>query len=171
MEEIKQVQPDQIGDLIAISRETFEATFGKDNTAENMQEFLDSSYNHDQLLTELETPGSSFWFLYVDGQVAGYLKLNINSAQSERVDENAMEIERIYLKESFQHRGLGQKMMDFALNCAQDLGKNPVWLGVWEHNENAKNFYARNGFTRFSQHTFVLGDDPQTDFLLKKNLD
>ncbi len=55
-------------------------------------------------------------------------------------------------------------MMDFALNRARDLGKNPVWLGVWEHNENAKNFYARNGFTRFSQHTFVLGDDPQTDF-------
>ncbi|MBR1714166.1 MAG: hypothetical protein IJ717_04390 [Treponema sp.] len=34
----------------------------------------------------------------------------------------------------------------------------------------AKAFYAHHGFERFGEHVFVLGDDRQTDFLLRKFL-
>lgn len=172
MTEVKivQVSEKDLPDLIAISRETFADTFGKDNSPEDMAKFLDENYNEDKLGGEIATPGSSFYFLKVDGEVAGYLKLNVAAAQSEEVDPNGLEIERIYLRKSFQHRGLGKKLFEFAEEKGREWDKSVLWLGVWEHNENAKNFYARRGLTRFSEHVFVLGDDRQTDFLLKKAL-
>jgi len=45
-----------------------------------------------------------------------------------------------------------------------------VWLGVWEENPRAIKFYKKNGFVEFDKHTFVLGEDEQTDILMKKIL-
>jgi ribosomal protein S18 acetylase RimI-like enzyme len=45
-----------------------------------------------------------------------------------------------------------------------------LWLGVWEKNEPAIRFYEKNGFKKFSKHIFKLGNDEQTDLLLKKTL-
>ncbi len=172
MTEVKivQVSEKDLPDLIAISRETFADTFGKDNSPEDMAKFLDENYNEDKLGGEIATPGSSFYFLKVDGEVAGYLKLNVDDAQNEEVDPKGLEVERIYLRKNFQHRGLGKQLFEFAEEKGREWGKSVLWLGVWEHNENAKNFYASRGLTRFSEHVFVLGDDRQTDFLLKKAL-
>lgn len=172
MTEVKivQVSEKDMPELIAISRETFADTFGKDNSPEDMAKFLDESYNEDKLGAEMATPGSFFYFLKVDGKVAGYLKLNVDDAQNEDVDPNGLEVERIYLRKSFQHQGLGKKLFEFAEEKGREWNKSVLWLGVWEHNENAKNFYASRGLTRFSEHVFVLGDDRQTDFLLKKAL-
>lgn len=167
---IEQVQPDQIDELVALSRETFQATFEDSNTEENMQKFLDDHYNHDRLLRELETPGSFFYFVYEDGQLAGYLKLNVNTAQSERVDDNGLEVERIYLKKDFQGRGIGSRLLDHAEAQARKWHKHAIWLGVWEHNEKAKDIYAHKGYQKIGQHEFVVGDDHQIDYLFKKNL-
>ena len=172
MTEVKivQVSEKDLPELIAISRETFADTFGKDNSPEDMDKFLDENYNEDKLGGEIATPGSFFYFLKVDGEVAGYLKLDVDDAQNEEVDPNGLEIERIYLRKSFQRRGLGRQLFEFAEEKGREWSKSVLWLGVWEHNENAKNFYASRGLTRFSEHVFVLGDDRQTDFLLKKAL-
>jgi ribosomal protein S18 acetylase RimI-like enzyme len=42
-----------------------------------------------------------------------------------------------------------------------------IWLCVWEENHNAIQFYAKNGFVTFDKHIFVLGDEAQTDLLMK----
>ena len=157
-------------DLQKISRETFQATFGKDNTEENMQEYLDEAYNSQALTQELRNPHSAFYFVYHEAKLAGYLKLNILDAQSESMPDNYLEIERIYFKKDFQHLGLGTKLFDFALQRAQALEKQYIWLGVWENNFPAQKFYQKMGFQRFSQHHFVMGDSDQTDYLLKKKL-
>ena len=42
--------------------------------------------------------------------------------------------------------------------------------GVWDQNVNAIKFYERNGFRPFNTHSFVLGDDDQTDILMRIKL-
>ncbi len=54
---------------------------------------------------------------------------------------------------------------------ANERGVAYVWLGVWEHNYKAIKFYQDKGFVCFGEHVFVLGEDRQTDFLMKKTLD
>lgn len=167
---IKRVTTDDIKELQKISRLTFKETFGADNSEENMAEFLDEAYAEEKLIQEIENPDSQFYFLLVEGNVAGYLKLNEADAQSENVAENALEVERIYLAQEYQHRGLGLALIKLAEKIARDSHKENMWLGVWENNFNAQKFYEKDGFKRVSQHTFVVGDDPQTDYILVKKL-
>lgn len=158
--------------LQTISIETFTDTFGAQNTPENLQSYLDQAYTDDKITNELTTPGSTFYLL-LDADTnenAGYLKLNVDAAQTEDIASNALEVERIYIRRVFQKRGLGRTLLDFALQQAAILKKSAIWLGVWEHNENAKAFYQKMGFHQVSQHSFLLGDDCQTDFILLKEL-
>lgn len=53
---------------------------------------------------------------------------------------------------------------------AKDIKADYVWLGVWEENPRAISFYRKNSFVEFDKHIFVLGDDEQTDILMKLEL-
>jgi ribosomal protein S18 acetylase RimI-like enzyme len=45
-----------------------------------------------------------------------------------------------------------------------------MWLGVWEYNPRAQRFYEKNGFRIVGSHVFLLGEDPQTDLLMQREL-
>ena len=98
------------------------------------------------------------------------MKVNQASAQSENLGSDHFELERIYLRQKFQHQGLGKVLLDYALKLAREANKQIIWLGVYEKNLSAQKFYAKNGFKRFSQHTYQVGNDPQIDYLLEKKL-
>ncbi|QNQ81895.1 GNAT family N-acetyltransferase [Lactobacillus sp. PV012] len=167
---IKKVSGKDLEDLQKISRLTFAQTFGADNSEVDLNKYLDEAYASEKLTHELENPNSEFYFIVVNNEVAGYLKVNEFDAQTEDVDENALEVERIYLDNEFQHQGLGLALIQLAEKIAHDKKKDKMWLGVWEKNYNAQKFYEKDGFKRFSQHTFMVGDDKQTDYILVKKL-
>ncbi|BDZ30915.1 GNAT family N-acetyltransferase [Lactiplantibacillus sp. WILCCON 0030] len=167
---IRQLTVEDAAELQAISVETFKDTFAAQNTTANMTAFLTSAYNLPKLTTELQRPGSRFYFIEAGGQVLGYLKLNVDPAQSEKMGPESLEIERIYIRPTEKHRGLGSQFLKFAFDLARSEDKTQIWLGVWEHNEPAKRFYEKWDFKRFSQHAFVMGTDRQTDFLMKRAL-
>lgn len=168
--QIRVVTADDLTKLQEISRITFKDTFDPYTRSADMQKFLDEDYATDKLLAQINNPDSRFLFLIKGGEVAGYLKINVGAAQTEHLQENALEVERIYLLPKFQHQGLGNVLFDYALNIAQKEGKAYVWLGVYEHNVNAQHFYKRHGFHKVSQHVYQVGSDPQIDWLLLKKL-
>lgn len=132
--------------------------------------YVDKAFSVEQLSIELQNPDSAFYFAEEAGVPIGYLKLNVGAAQTELKDENELEIERIYVDEAHQGKKVGQLLLDFAIDQARKQRLDYVWLGVWEHNPGAIRFYERSGFVRFGQHTFMIGIDPQTDFLMKLEL-
>lgn len=168
---IKKVTTADVSELQAISRETFKATFDEYTAPDDMARFLKEDYETEKLIKEIENPNSRFFFLMVQDQVAGYLKVNVGDAQTEQLKPNAFEVERIYLRQKFQHQGLGLVLIKLAEKIAREENYDYMWLGVYEHNLNAQRFYAKDGFKRVSQHTFQVGSDPQTDYLLLKKLD
>lgn len=167
---IKKVTINDLKKLQAISRETFKKTFDPFTKAEDMSVFLQENYASEKLSREINNPDSRFFFLVVKKQVAGYLKVNIEKAQTEKLKENSLEIERIYLREKFQHKGLGLALIKYAEDLARKEQKDYMWLGVYEKNLNAQKFYAKDGFKRISQHVYQVGEDPQMDYLLIKKL-
>lgn len=167
---IKAITTDDVKKLQEVSRETFKVTFDPYTAPDDMKRFLAEDYETSKMIREINNPDSRFFFLMVDDEVAGYLKINVGDAQTEHLKENALEVERIYLLPSFQHKGLGNVLLDYAEETAKKEGKDYMWLGVYEKNVNAQHFYKRHGFRRVSQHTFQVGSDPQTDWLLLKKL-
>lgn len=167
---IRPVSIQDVGFLQEISRFTFLETFASGNTEENMRQYLEESLSYDQLLSELNNPESEFYFALLDGQVIGYLKLNYGSAQTEHHNPYAVEIERIYILREFHGKQAGQLLFEKALEMAQNRKADEIWLGVWEENPRAINFYKKNGFVEFDKHIFRLGDDEQTDIMMRLKL-
>lgn len=156
--------------LQEISYETFNETFKHQNSPENMNAYLERAFSLKQLEKELSNISSQFFFIYFHNQVAGYLKVNTNDAQSEKMGDDALEIERIYIRSKFQKRGLGKYLLNKAMEIAVERNKKKIWLGVWEKNEHAIAFYKKMGFVQTGAHSFNMGDEEQTDFIMTKSL-
>jgi len=151
-----------------IGRETFYETFASGNTEEVMQQYLQTSFSAEKVKTELNHPNSLF-FIAWDHQIPiGYLKVNMNDAQTELHESDALEIERIYVKAHYHGKKVGQLLYDQAVEIAMKTMKKSIWLGVWEENPKAIRFYEKNGFVPFSRHIFKMGDEEQTDIMMRK---
>ncbi|MES9684772.1 GNAT family N-acetyltransferase [Bacillus sp. AFS001701] len=156
--------------LQQIGYETFNETFKHQNTLENMNAYLERAFNLNQIEEELLNESSQFFFIHFNQTVAGYLKVNIDDAQSEEMGDESLEIERIYIKKEFQKHGLGKVLYNKALEIAEELNKKKIWLGVWEKNENAIAFYKKMGFVHNGSHSFYMGDEEQIDFIMIKTI-
>jgi hypothetical protein len=168
--QIKQVTPDDLFLLQRIGKSTFSETFSSENTPEDMTEYLDKEFSIAKLKAELEDPNVQFFFAFFNGRIIGYLKVNSGSSQTELKGENSLEIERIYVLKEFQGKDVGKLLFEKALELATDKNTEFVWLGVWEHNKRAIRFYEKNGFKAFDKHIFKLGNDEQTDIMMKRTL-
>lgn len=149
---------------------TFRETFEGANTEADMERYLCDAFSSEKLAMELADKGSRFYFAQIDDVVVGYLKVNTGAAQTERMDHPSLEIERIYVLKDYHGKQVGQLLFDKAMAIARELEVDDVWLGVWEANPRAIGFYRKNGFDEFGKHVFKLGDDEQTDILMRKQL-
>ncbi|CAM4214918.1 GNAT family N-acetyltransferase [Saccharibacillus endophyticus] len=153
-----------------IGIETFNDTFAAQNKPENMRAYLAKAFDEKKLQQELNTPNSSFFFISHNNQLAGFLKVNVGTAQSEPMGDNSLEVERIYVRRSFKRMGLGKKLMNYAFELAEQQHKTKIWLGVWEKNTSAVLFYEQQGFVLTDKHSFWMGDDEQIDWIMTKSL-
>ncbi|WP_286174338.1 GNAT family N-acetyltransferase [Pseudomonas sp. ISL-88] len=131
---------------------------------------MEKAFDLKQLEKELSNISSQFFFVYFHNEIAGYLKVNTNHAQSEEMGDESLEIERIYIRNKFQKHGLGKYLLNKALEIALERNKKKIWLGVWEKNENAIAFYKKMGFVQTGTHSFYMGDEEQIDFIMTKTL-
>ncbi|MEH7390303.1 GNAT family N-acetyltransferase [Bacillus sp. JJ1474] len=167
---LKKCTHEDLQTLQEISIETFHDTFKDQNSPENMNTYLEKAFNLKQLEEELFNMSSEFFFVYFHNEMAGYLKVNTNEAQSEEMGKESFEIERIYIKIKFQKHGLGKYLLNQAMEIAMGRKKKKIWLGVWEKNENAIAFYKKMGFVQTGAHSFYMGDEEQTDLIMTKKL-
>jgi ribosomal protein S18 acetylase RimI-like enzyme len=156
--------------LQEISKRTFYDAFAALNTEENMKFHLANHFTREKLSAEILNPDSKIFFAVYKGDPVGYLKINMGNAQTVLPNDQAVEIERIYVDRLFKGMGIGKIFISKALEIAFSSHAKYIWLGVWEHNESAIRFYEKNGFEKYSEHIFKLGDDDQTDLLFKKML-
>jgi ribosomal protein S18 acetylase RimI-like enzyme len=164
---VRKIDLEDLSQLQKIGISTFSETFAEHNTKEDLEKYLDESFSNEKLSSELNSPHSSFYFAEIDNNVVGYLKINFGASQTELKDNKAVEIERIYVLQAYHGKKIGQLLFNKAIEIAKEHKANYVWLGVWEENHRALQFYKKNGFVPFDTHIFKLGNDEQTDIMMK----
>ena len=167
---IRQATKDDAVLIADISRQTFYDTFAADNTDEDMNKFLAEQFTRGKLILEVGFHENLFLLAYIDDDVAGYVKLRDGKPPIELKDDTALEIARLYVLKEFIGKGVGAALMQASLEIAKEKRKQLVWRGVWEKNQKAIDFYYRWGFEKFSECDFLLGDDLQKDWLMKKTI-
>ncbi|WP_417624904.1 GNAT family N-acetyltransferase [Paremcibacter congregatus] len=168
--EVRPVGAHEIQDLHLLAKRTFLEAFSLQNTPEDMAAYSEQAFCYGAIEAEFLNPDSTFFFAACSTKIIGYLKLNRGAAQTEHKLENALEIERIYITAEFQGGGVGQALLQKAFDISRQDNYDWLWLGVWEQNPGAIRFYQRHGFVAFDSHAFLLGDDPQTDLLMRKKI-
>ncbi len=153
-----------------LSRQTFYETFASENTAADMEKFMAEQFSRESLMKEVGAEGNIFFLAYDNETPVGYAYMRESSNPPELGEKKSIEIARIYATTASIGKGVGKALMQKCIDVAKEMNKELVWLGVWEKNRRAIDFYTKWGFEKFGTHIFVLGNDPQTDWLLKKEL-
>jgi ribosomal protein S18 acetylase RimI-like enzyme len=157
--------------LIAdISRQSFYDTFAQDNREKDMSLFLDRQFTRGKLILEVGKKEHEFYLVQQEDKVAGYLKLRFGVPPASLAVKNALEVARLYCMKDFIGKGVGKMLMQKSIERAAAKGMQAVWLGVWEKNQRAIDFYTAFGFEKFDETDFLLGHDLQRDWLMKKML-
>lgn len=154
-----------------LSRRTFLDTFGPHNSAGNMEQFLRLQFSRDELIQQVGAPGNTFLLARLEDRIAGYARLyESRDLPRELAGTAAIEVSRIYAEQFALGRGVGKALMEACIHLARESGKEWIWLGVWEHNHRAIAFYEKMGFEIFGRHIFLLGQDVQHDWMMKRKL-
>ncbi|MGB6150388.1 MAG: GNAT family N-acetyltransferase [Pricia sp.] len=167
---LRQCRSNDLDRLAEISRKTFVDAFETDNNPDDFKAYIDSAFKKDKLSSELENRDTAFYFVFQDSALVGYLKLNENDAQSDIKAEEDIELERIYVLQDYQGQRIGEWMLNEVKKIASAKKKRFLWLGVWENNRKAIQFYRKHGFSKFGTHPYYVGNDKQTDWLMRFEL-
>ena len=106
--------------------------------------YMEKSFAVHNLAAELASSNSRFFMVYVAGQPAGFIKINIDAPLED--ETNALELERIYFVKAVNGRGVGTKAMEHIMAIAKGLGKKILWLKVMDSSTAAIAFYKKFGF-------------------------
>jgi diamine N-acetyltransferase len=154
---------------------TFRETFADENSPDDMARYLAEAFTPERQAAEILDPTGTVLLAERrgapgDGDLLGYVHLVSGATPAAVQAPSPLELKRLYVARACHGQGVAQALMDAALDAARARGAETLWLGVWERNSRALGFYYKYGFTRVGQHTFVLGTDRQTDWVLARSL-
>lgn len=156
--------------LAAFAERVFDEVFSPGNDEGDMASYMTEAFGPRQQRAEIAELGAIVLIAEdAAGAFAGYLHITASAAPA-CVTAPAVELKRLYVDPRRHSRGLGKRLLDEGIARARAAGAPRLWLGVWEHNVRAQKFYQREGFTRAGEHVFLLGSDPQTDWIMQRSI-
>lgn len=168
---IRELTPSDIPELRALAIKIFRDTFTATNTPEAMDGYISADYKVENFEREFTEVGQRYFFVCDDsGKAIAYLRLRRNTEADHLLGTNNIELQRIYVDHAYHGQKIADKLMQLAIDIAIENKHEWIWLGVWEHNPRAQKFYIKWGFEKFSEHDFYMGEERQTDWLMKKSL-
>jgi len=109
--------------------------------------YKEKYFSTERLTKEISDPNTQFYLAYYDNEPVGFLKLNINTPLEGFETKNALELERIYLNKEVTGKGIGRKLVELAINVAEQNNKNIIWLKAMDTSEGSIAFYQKRGFS------------------------
>jgi len=79
-------------------------------------------------------------------------------------------MEKIYVRQDYLGKGVGKKLMQQSIVAAVHEKLEWMYLGVWQHNTRAIEFYKQFGWEVFGVRKFQLGDNIEDDYIMRLRL-
>ena len=167
---IRRAAPADAGTLAELAARTFFESFAADNPPQDMAIQLARSYSPAIQLAEINDPAMQTLLVEIAGLAAAFTQLRDGPVPACVSGPRPYEVWRFYVDRPWLGRGVAQHLMSAVLAKAQALGKQTVWLGVWEKNPRAIAFYRKYGFTNVGEHGFLFADQMQTDLVMARGV-
>lgn len=157
--------------LSELGRETYKSQFALNWNQEDLEKFLDASFNPKKLKLELkESDKYKHFFICQNEVIFGYASLKLYRFLPGLKDADSALIEKIYLTDKSIGKGIGSTLIKHIINYLSALNKEYVWLEVLESNDRAKQFYEKHGFEIHRKRPFDNGKIQTNLITMKKKL-
>jgi ribosomal protein S18 acetylase RimI-like enzyme len=167
---IRRAEEDDALELSVLAERTFRTAFAESNTAANMQLHCATTYGQALQLAEIRESSRETWVAEADKRLLAYVQLRLGAVSPMISGERPVEIQRFYVDASHHGTGLAHQLIAHVLARAEAAGSSALWLGVWERNPRALAFYRKWGFDVVGEQTFKVGDDPQRDLVMRRDM-
>ena len=167
---IRRAVDDDALELSILAERTFRTAFAESNTAENMQLHCAATYSHALQLAEIRGSSRETWVAEAAAGLVAYVLLRLDAPLPMISGERPVEIQRFYVDASHHGAGLAHQLMAHVVDRAEAAGSTVLWLGVWERNPRALAFYRKWGFDVAGEQTFTVGEDPQRDLVMRRDV-
>lgn len=142
---IEKVSIDQLTLLQRTCREVYPIYFGDYWLGTGLTDYLEEQFGDERLQADLTGEAVAYFFPYLNGQLAGFLKVNYE-ASIQGLSENVAALEKLYLYPDYRGKGVGETAMNQLIDLLRQKGKDLLSLDVIETNTSAISFYKKQGF-------------------------
>ena len=158
--------------LAQIGWQSFHEAFAENpkNHPDDMKIYMDEAFSVATISADLREEKTVYLIAELETQAAGYAKIKFDSRENCISGEKTLELCRLYALDKFIGKGIGKALMLEMFALADENNCDTIWLGVWEFNYRAQEFYKKFGFEKCGEHVFQLGSDPQIDWIMQKRL-
>jgi diamine N-acetyltransferase len=145
--------------IVSIGRLSVEEAHRESCSAEDMNEFLENTYNDGAIKEELKDTKNIYHILAFNEKPAGFSKIILNTEHPNIPQKNVTKLDRIYLLREFYGLKLGYELLKFNIALAKNKKQSGIWLFTWTGNKRAVDFYLRSGFGIIGSHKFKVTEN------------
>lgn len=167
------IRPAELQDanaLLTMYQTSFHDTFAKHNRPEDMAAYMSEEIRLDRVVADIVDASGVCLIAIRSGAIVGFARLMVDPVPEFVTVTNPIRLSKLYVATDVIGKGVGKRLMQAGIDWASANGCHGLWLGVWEHNHRAIEFYNRRGFKIVGNEEFKLGGDIQNDFVMQLEL-
>lgn len=169
--QIRRAAPADATVLTSVAEQSFRDAYTGISSLADIDAYCAEAYQPDIQRREILDSGWVTSLAECEGRLIGFVQIRLHSPNACIPDPGPAEINRIYLMQSWQGKGVADQLLEHSLQALMAGGTRWVWLGVWERNPRAIAFYRKYLFSEMGEQNFQLGSDIQRDLVMARNLE
>lgn len=154
---IRHARPEDAPLLASFAAQAFTDTYRELSDAQEIADYVAEHFQPGVMAAVIADPACTTLLAWVGEQLAGYAILKAEAAPDCVTGPAPLKLWRIYLGAGFIGQGLGARLMQAVHEQARERGARTLWLGVYDRNVRAVEFYERFGFTQVGGQEFLFG--------------
>lgn len=165
---LRRATPADDGLLADLGGRTFLDAYADEADRAALEAFVSRQFSAEVQGRELADPSVRAVIALLDDVPCGYLYLQDDPPEVPVGGERPIFLSRLYVDRSAQGMGVGRALFEWSLAEARRLGRDVVWLTVWERNPRAIAIYRRWAFQEVGEVRFPFGEETHRDLVMAR---
>lgn len=153
MIEIREATKEDVSLIKLLAEEIFPVTFRSILSDDQIEYMMDMMYESSSIIKQMEN-GHHFAIIVdnMNRAAVGYTSYQLNYDMTNRT-----KIHKLYIKENYHRKGIGEKVLKFVMGVSSKFGNESLFLNVNKYNKQAINFYYKNNFKLIKKENIDIG--------------
>lgn len=162
--------PEDAMRIADLGRQTFSEFFGQVYRKSDLDAYMDTYFSSEKVRKDLENPNIDYRVAEAPVGLVGYAKMGPVSLPIDPKDLDALQLHRLYVRETRQGVGVGGILLSWAIERARERGVEELWLGVWSNNRRAIQVYENRGFVAGDTYKISVGEVQDEEVMMSLRL-